>query len=77
MPKARIAVIDGNRYAPSQPLKRDGLTIKCLWGEIAYQIGGEQAYSMVADSDDNGTSPGKEVAYPAIGKIRTCCHFNG
>ena len=46
---------------PLNRLKRDGLIIKCLWGEIAYQIGGEQAYSMVADSDDNGTSPGKEV----------------
>ena len=61
LPHARIAVIDGNRYAPSQPLKRDGITINCLWGEIAYQLGGESAFSVVAESDANGTSPGKEV----------------
>jgi len=61
LPKARTAVIDGNRHAPSQPLNREGITINCLWGEIAYQIGGESAYSMVAESDANGTSPGKEV----------------
>jgi predicted AAA+ superfamily ATPase len=61
LPKAQIAVIDGNRYAPSQPLKREGITINCLWGEIAHQLGGETAYSMVAESDANGTSPGKEI----------------
>ena len=28
LPKAQIAVIDGNRYAPSQPLKRKGINDK-------------------------------------------------
>ncbi len=61
LPKASIAVIDGNRLSPSQPQKRGRVEVRTLWGEIAYQIGGEDAYSMLAESDKNGTSPGKET----------------
>jgi len=61
LPKASIAVIDGNRLSPSQPQKRGTVEVHTLWGEIAYQIGGEDAYSMLAESDKDGTSPGKET----------------
>ena len=61
LPKANIAIIDGNRLSPSQPIFEDGLEIRTLWGEIAWQIGGEEAFSMLADSDRDGTSPGKKV----------------
>jgi len=61
LPRAAIAVIDGNRFSPSQPQQRGSVEVRTLWGEIAWQIGGEDGFSLVADADRDGTSPGKEV----------------
>jgi len=72
LPKAQIAVIDGNRHAPSQAHERDGITINTLWGEIAWQLGGVTGYKMVAESDENGTSPGKEILMDLLGKAAPC-----
>ncbi len=71
-PRANIAVIDGNRLAPSQPKKQGELTINCLWGEIAFQLGGEAGYRMVADSDARGTSPGKEILISLLSQCAPC-----
>lgn len=57
LPKARIVVLDGTRFSPSQP-KRDGESVRrTLWGELAWQLGGAEAFAKVADSDANGTAP--------------------
>ncbi len=61
LPRASLAVIDGNRMSPSQPKKREGTEIRTLWGEIAWQLGGQEGFALLADSDRHGTSPGKEV----------------
>jgi predicted AAA+ superfamily ATPase len=61
LPRAQVAVIDGNRIGPAEPRRRGKVTVRCLWGEIAWQLGGEAAYALVAESDAAGTSPGKEV----------------
>jgi len=72
LPQANIAVIDGNRLAPSQPKKQGSLTINCLWGEMAFQLYGEAGYQMVADSDARGTSPGKEILISLLSKSAPC-----
>jgi hypothetical protein len=72
LPKARIAVIDGNRLAPSQPKKIGKLTIHTLWGEIAFQLGKEVGYQMVAESDAKGTSPGKEILISLLTESAPC-----
>src|SRR3954471_4385922 len=46
VPQARVAVIDGNEHAPGQPWKRGKQPIKTLWGELAWQLGGSEAFSM-------------------------------
>lgn len=61
IPPAKVAVIDGNVLAPNQPIEKDGLAIRTLWGFIAYQLMGREGYARVAASDESGTSPGKEV----------------
>lgn len=61
LPKARVAVLDGNELAPSQPIKHGKVTANTLWGELAWQLGKEDGYALLADSDRDGTSPGKEV----------------
>ncbi|MDP8218904.1 MAG: DUF499 domain-containing protein [Candidatus Theseobacter exili] len=61
LPKVRVAVIDGNALSPSQPRKYGSFTINTLWGELAWQIGGEKGYKLLAQADKEGTSPGKEI----------------
>ncbi len=72
LPQARVAVIDGIKLAPSQPRKFATHTVNTLWGELACQLLGEEGYQMVADSDADGTSPGKEVLTDLIRKAAPC-----
>ena len=43
VPQARVAVLDGTAHAPGQPWKHGKQTIKTLWGELAWQLGGAEA----------------------------------
>src|SRR5882672_11754553 len=61
VPQARVAVLDGNAYAPGQPWQHGTQSIRTLWGELAWQLGGEEAFALVQASDTTGTSPGKDV----------------
>ncbi|RMG97182.1 MAG: ATP-binding protein, partial [Deltaproteobacteria bacterium] len=58
-PRAHRAVLVGTALSPGQPSrKEDGTEVRTLWGEMAWQLGGRQAYTMIEDSDRTGTSPG-------------------
>ena len=59
--KAKVAVLDGNALAPSQPREHGKVKTYTLWGELAWQLGGDAGYALVAASDADGTSPGKDV----------------
>lgn len=72
LPKARVVVIDGNNFAPSQPAKRGHLLVRTLWGELAWQLGGDEAYALVRESDEAGTAPGKEVLEGLLGRYAPC-----
>ena len=72
LPYAKVAVIDGIDLSPSQPRQYDGVTVNTLWGELAYRLLGEEGYRMVADSDADGTSPGKDVLTSLIRKAAPC-----
>lgn len=72
LPKAKIVVIDGNQLSPGEVKKRGGINVYTLWGELAWQLGGAEAYEMVKQSDLNGTSPGKEILIPLISKYAPC-----
>src|SRR5688572_14007123 len=58
---ARVAVLDGNALSPSHPREHGKVKANTLWGELAWQVGGDDGYEMVAASDQDGTSPGKDV----------------
>lgn len=58
---ARVAVLDGNAMSPSHAREHGSVTANTLWGELAWQLGGEDGYEMVAASDKDATSPGKDV----------------
>lgn len=58
-PRARRAVAVGTKLDPAQPwTKPDGIEIRTLWGEIAWQLGGREGYEMIAESDRKSVSPG-------------------
>ena len=62
LPKARIAVLDGVELLSmaSKPRVHDGCTVKTLWGELAWQLGGAAGYEFVKEADQSGTAPGKK-----------------
>jgi predicted AAA+ superfamily ATPase len=72
MPQARVAVIDGSARPPGQPWKHGRTTIKTLWGELAWQLGGGDGLAMVREADGNGTSPGKEVLRDLLAAYASC-----
>ncbi|HXF07268.1 MAG TPA: DUF499 domain-containing protein [Candidatus Acidoferrales bacterium] len=72
LPKARIAVLDGIKSSPNQPVVRDGQTIRTLWGDLAWQLGGAEGYALVADADASGTSPGKAVLETLLARCAPC-----
>ena len=72
LPHANVAVLDGIKLSPSQPLKHDGLTVNTLWGELAWQLLGKAGYDKVAQADQDGTSPGKEVLVDLLSEAAPC-----
>ncbi|WP_029406945.1 ATP-binding protein [Thiomicrorhabdus sp. Milos-T2] len=72
LPSAKVAVIDGIKLSPSQPQNHGAILTNTLWGELAWQLLGEEGYAMVADSDTSGTSPGKETIRQVIEKAAPC-----
>lgn len=72
LPRARIAVLDGIKSAPNQPVKRDGHVVRTLWGDLAWQLGGAEGYALVSDADASGTSPGKAVLETLLARCAPC-----
>lgn len=59
IPDAKIAIIDGEAVNAGVIRKTvEGLEIKTLWGEIAYQVGGAEAYKIIEKDDVKRISPG-------------------
>lgn len=76
LPRARIAVLDGIKLSPNQPVIRvDGdvkQAIRTLWGDLAWQLGKAEGYALVADADASGTSPGKAVLEALLSRYAPC-----
>ena len=72
VPHAKVAVIDGNDLAPNQPQKRGGLSIRTIWGNLAWQLLGPDGYAKVAESDAAGTSPGKTILESILREAGPC-----
>ncbi len=53
------AVLVGTSRGPMEVLKtEDGTEIRTTWGEMAWQLGGAEAFKLVADNDAKGIAPG-------------------
>ncbi|GIK15168.1 MAG: hypothetical protein BroJett003_01320 [Planctomycetota bacterium] len=52
-------VFVGTQISPGKPHKKpDGTTIRTVWGEIAWQLGGKEGYKLVKEDDERATNPG-------------------
>jgi predicted AAA+ superfamily ATPase len=59
LPSARRVVLVGNKISPGNPVtKFDGTVVRTLWGELAWQLGGKNAFAQLAADDEKATSPG-------------------
>ena len=59
LPTARRVVLVGNKISPGNPVKKpDGTVVRTLWGELAWQLGGKQAFQRLRADDEKATSPG-------------------
>ena len=56
------AVLVGTSRGPSDSIRQqDGTAINTTWGELAWKLGGKEAFEMVADNDANGVAPGSQL----------------
>jgi len=56
----RVALV-GNHVSPAGSTKDDGTVVNTLWGELAWQLGGPEAFAIVAQSDRDRTPPGEAL----------------
>ena len=56
----RVAVLDGTFLAPTDETvtKETGDPLNTLWGVMAYQLGGQDAYEIIGEAAREGTAPG-------------------
>ncbi len=59
--EARRAVIVGTAFSATEPRQYPNCTTRTLWGDVAYQIGGVEAYRLVETADLTGASPGSDT----------------
>jgi predicted AAA+ superfamily ATPase len=56
----RVAIV-GNHFSPSGETKDNGTHVNTIWGELAWQLGGPEAYALVATADSHRTTPGEAL----------------
>ncbi|GAG63448.1 unnamed protein product, partial [marine sediment metagenome] len=56
----KLLAIEGTHLNPLEGHKCENLCIQTLWGEIAYQLGGNEGYKQFEENDKKMISPGKE-----------------
>lgn len=57
----RVVVLAGMDLNSASGRVVDGVTIRTLWGELAWRLGGKEAFQVVAEADERRVSPGGDV----------------
>jgi predicted AAA+ superfamily ATPase len=61
-PEARRVVLVGQMLDPGSSHEHyDGTVVQTMWGELAWQLGGAEGYSLVARADQARTNPGEAL----------------
>ena len=60
--KINRAVLVGTSRGPQDVISLEGgRTIRTTWGELAWQLGGADAFDMIAENDARGVAPGSNL----------------
>jgi predicted AAA+ superfamily ATPase len=73
--KINRAVLVGTSYGPADEAKREkdyGKPIRTTWGELAWQLGGERGYALVAEHDEKGIAPGSNLLEQLFREAAPC-----
>ncbi|CAA7614899.1 DUF499 domain-containing protein [Magnetospirillum sp. SS-4] len=69
----RRAVLVGTSRGPLDVLNVEGgRKLRTTWGELAWQLGGADAYDMIAENDANGIAPGSNLLEAIFRKCAPC-----
>lgn len=68
----RVVITGGLRHPRCPADVSDGLAIRTLWGEIAWQLGGLGAYEIVAEHDRTGVPPGFHLFMSVLSAHSPC-----
>lgn len=60
IPDCRIAAMVGTALDPEGRETEEGIQIRTLWGEMAYQFGGADLYQLIEANDRNRSAPGTD-----------------
>ena len=63
---------DRQRLQPAGSLKEDGTQVNTMWGELAWQLGGRDAYERVRGADESRTNPGTTVLRDLLAEHAPC-----
>jgi predicted AAA+ superfamily ATPase len=67
------AVLVGTSRGPQDVLNAEGgRKIRTTWGELAWQLGGTEAFDMIAENDANGIAPGSNLLETIFKKYAPC-----
>ncbi|MBY3260302.1 ATP-binding protein [Rhizobium laguerreae] len=67
------AVLVGTSRGPQDVLNAEGgRKIRTTWGELAWQLGGAEAFDMIAENDASGIAPGSNLLEAIFKKYAPC-----
>ncbi len=73
VPSVQRAVLVGTALSPAQArAKPGGIEVRTLWGELAWQLGREEGYALVAEADRQGVSPGSDALRDLFANFAPC-----
>jgi predicted AAA+ superfamily ATPase len=67
LPPIRRVVLVGNGLSPALPRPHGDIEVRTLWGELAWQLGGAEAFARIAEADRHGVSPGSDALRALLG----------
>ncbi len=71
--KVNRAVLVGTSRGPQDVITLEGgQVIKTTWGELAWQLGGQAGFDMIAENDARGIAPGSNLLEEIFNKFSPC-----
>ena len=71
--KVNRAVLVGTSRGPQDVISLEGgREIRTTWGELAWQLGGKDAFDLIADNDRKGIAPGSDLLEKIFNQCAPC-----